>query len=456
MTDSTTHEAARLHELDDWLVDDTVGIVEWLEVIPRQAGEPDFFHAAARAADVRSFGLRHSNFRTTGGAATFPRDAAAKALGEAVERYCVALYDVDDLPLRSWSEISKPAVHPDELALYTREQHARPDFPWVPFREDTSVRWTRGEDVSLSSRGERQISPCWVPAALVHVPYFYYRDSGDAPIVQPISTGLACGGSEDAATLAALCEVVERDAFTIMWQARLSVPQIRVETLPDSAYDLVERFERTGSRVTLLNCTMDTGVPTFVSVLRSPHPSSPALVIAAAADLSAVRAVCKSLEELAHTRRYSQEIRDRMSPLSVDDEYTQIVDQRDHLCFWGDHERLPLAGFLFASKARQDFNDVADEHAALARGDVSERLNTALSRVASTGHRVVVASLTSPDVATLGLSVVRVVVPGLHPLFMGHQVRALGGKRLREVPTSMGYEPAHPEGDDQNLPHPFP
>ena len=65
-----------------------------------------------------------------------------------------------------------------------------------------------------------------------------------------------------------ICEVIERDAVTLTWQAMISPPRIQVETLSDANYDLVQRFERSGGEVTLLDITTDVGVPTVMSVLR--------------------------------------------------------------------------------------------------------------------------------------------------------------------------------------------
>ena len=77
---------------------------------------------------------------------------------------------------------------------------------------------------------------------------------------------------------------------------------------------------------------------------------------------------------------------------------------------------------------------------------------TAVStRIAATGHRPLLCELTTPDVAELGLAVVRAVVPGYHPLVSGHRYRALGGRRLREVPRRLGYR-----AGDNPLPHPYP
>jgi ribosomal protein S12 methylthiotransferase accessory factor len=59
--------------------------------------------------------------------------------------------------------------------------------------------------------------------------------------------------------------------------------------------------------------------------------------------------------------------------------------------------------------------------------------------VEAAGLSPVVARLTTRDLATLGFEAVRVLVPGAQPLFTGEP---FFGDRAREVPRSMGYEPA--------------
>ena len=66
------------------------------------------------------------------------------------------------------------------------------------------------------------------------------------------------------------------------------------------------------------------------------------------------------------------------------------------------------------------------------------------------------ADLTTPDVEELGLKVLRCVIPGFHPLFMGHNLRALGGSRLWEVPQKLGYRGINREFRDNPAPHPYP
>ena len=441
---ATPGPAERLAEIAPQLVDPRVGVVQTLEEVPRDAGAPNFFHFAARASNTAAF-TRQANFRETGGAAAGRLAAAAKAIGEAVERYCSAIYDVEELPLHSYDDAPFPCVAPDEFALYSREQFGREGFPWVPFVRDTKVRWTPAREALT---GEE----VYLPAARVYMPYAYYIGTGDAPIDQPISTGLACHLGWSNAALSAACEVVERDAVLITWQAMLAFPQIRIETLSDRSYDLVQRFERTGSFVVMLNITLDHGIPTILSVLRGRSASSPAIVVAAAAAPDPEEAARKSLEELAHSRRYCQFVATHMPRLEPDPpDYESVRDQLTHLRFYVDHENAHLAEFLFSSAERQDF----DELSSIATGSAAGDLRAVADRIASVGERLLLTDLTTPDVAALGLSVVRAVVPGFHPLHMGFGLRSLGGRRLWEVPKVLGFA-GIPPGGDNPAPHPYP
>ncbi len=427
-----------------YLVDERIGIIRYVQEVPRMPGAPDLFHFIAEAANTRAF-TRQVNFNFTGGAAVDRDRAIGKAVGEAVERYCSAIYDVESLPLATAAKAAFPCVNPSEFALYTAAQLGSDGFPWVEFTEETPIRWTPATDVLT---GDVR----YVPAAMVYMPYTYYQGNGDSPIAQPISTGLACHESLARAALSGAYEVIERDAFTITWQARLSRPQIRAETLPDGAYDLVQRFERTGAKVFLFDLTMDHGIPTILSVLKSSHEDSPALVFAAGTSLDPAVAAQSALEELAHTRRYSQQIKSFAAPIVVDPGFASVIDQLDHLNLYVDHANLGLAEFIFASKQRIEFDEIAN----LSTGDVEDDLRVMAERVAAVGHRVLVAELTSSDVRPVGLFVARAVVPGFHPLCMGHQIRALGGKRLWKIPKKLGHDGIDPERGDNPAPHPYP
>jgi len=434
----------RLSDIVDQLVDDHVGIIRDVSHVPREPGAPAFFHVAAKACNTGAFCRQH-NFSIAGGASAKRERAMAKAIGEAVERYCSAIYEKEEFPLTSYMDAHFPCVTPKTFALYTQEQYGQQGFRYAPFEEDTPIRWVLAED-PLS--GETRS----VPAAMVYLPYSYDQKEGEIPIVQPISTGLACHGNKALSTISAICEVIERDAFTITWQAQLGMPYILIDTLSDSNRDLVTRFERVGGSVTLLNITSDVGVPTILSVLRSHAHDAPALVFAAAADMNPEEAVRKSLEELAHTRRLAQLLKVSLPPLLPDHQYETIANQDCHVRLYCDHRHTALTDFLFASDRRMAFDEV--ENCTI--GDSSQDLIILLKKIKAIGHQALIKDLTTPDISELGLCVIRALIPGFHPLYMGHKYRALGGFRVSQVPSKLGYPRITNTTGDNPAPHPFP
>jgi ribosomal protein S12 methylthiotransferase accessory factor len=433
----------RLADVVDLLVDERVGVLKLVAEQPRNAGEPDFFRFVAQACNTAAF-CGQKNFHVSGGASAERERAVAKAVGEAVERYCAAIYEAEELPLSSAASASFPCVPPESFALYRPEQHAEPGFPWRPFTAETPVRWTPARDLATGEAVH-------VPAAMVFIPYAFRREV-EEPFVQPISTGLACHCSCEEAAVAALCEVVERDAFLITWQARLAMPQIPADSLSAENRDLVERFRRVGDAVTLLDLRLDTGIPTILSVRRGGRPGVTPLSFAAATDLDPESAVRKSLEELAHTARYMQAIDGGLDPLEAVPGHPNVVNQENHLQFWCNPAHASRADFVFAAEERVLFAEIPS----LAAQEPRRDLRTLVERIQAVGHRALLAEVTTPDVAELGLAVVRALVPGFHPLFMGYRNRALGGSRLWEVPRTLGRPGITPETGDNPDPHPYP
>lgn len=434
----------RLLDVLEFLVDESVGVVHFVQELRMEAGAPDFFHFVAQSCNTAAFSA-HENSRLTGGASVTRQGAMVKAIGEAVERYCSALYDPSELPLASYEGAPFRCVEPKEFALYSPTQYSSDDFPFVPFHTSIPVRWTPAIDcISETS--------CYIPAAFVYVPYRADQEQGERRIAQSISTGLACHCSWEEAAISAMCEVVERDAFTITWQAQLPMPQIRTASLSESNKDLVSRFEYTGSTVSLFHLAMDHRIPTIMAVLHSTARETPALVFSAACHPDPEQAIAKSLEELALTRGFARHLMTSRPPFFAARRYTNVITRDDHVHLYCDHRNRRHADFLFATKRHID----ADEIDNLATGHPKRDLAEIIEQVKSVGHRVLFCDLTSPDIKDIGLAVVRAVIPGFHRLTFGHSLRALGGIRLWEVPRKLGYRSITPTSGDNPAPHPFP
>jgi ribosomal protein S12 methylthiotransferase accessory factor len=434
----------RLLGLWDVLVDPKVGIVADVQELIPDDDDPDFFHYLSRACDTRRFtALR--NFGNNGGVSANRYVALAKAIGEAVERYCGAIFDYRDLVYASYAELDRPATHPASFALYAPEQFDGGDFPWKPFAVDAPIAWTPGRSLVTDEE-------ILVPAAMTYVPYHYLASRPDTPIVQPISTGLACGCSFADAALSGICEAIERDAFTLTWQARMSRPHIGTEALTAPVLDLLRRYTEVDLRVELMDITTDIAVPTVLTVALGEAPTSPAVTVAAASDASPERALVKSLEELAHTRKFAKQVMEFMPEIHPEPGHPAVREQTHHLRFYCPQASKPFAEFAWASPDRRAFGAMAD----CSQASTELELDAVVRELARRGLEPIACDLTTPDVGALGLSAVRVVVPGLNPLFMGYVNRARGGERLRTVPPRLGHAAVAPDAPDNPYPHPFP
>jgi ribosomal protein S12 methylthiotransferase accessory factor len=231
--------------------------------------------------------------------------------------------------------------------------------------------------------------------------------------------------------------------------------------VPAEAETLLRRYEACGLRVEIVDITTDIACPTLLTAAIGSASTSPALAVAAASDPSPLTALVKSLEELAHTRKYAAQLMDLTPPVSLDVAagHPAVQTQREHLRVYCAQEALEFARFLWASDEARPLAELAvspTTSAGAAEGSDGTQLDAIVASLVAAGLEPVACDLTTPDVADLGLSVMRVVVPGLHPLFMGHQNRALGGRRLAEVPAVLRGSGLAPAEGDNPYPHPFP
>jgi ribosomal protein S12 methylthiotransferase accessory factor len=436
--------SALIDSLADDLVNSEVGVVSFIDEIKRSPGSPNFFHYRAQAANTLSF-CNQRNFANSGGAAVTRTRARRKALGEAVERYSAAIYQPSEFPLYSYSERPVESVNPASFALYSSGQFQSSSFPWVPFTEKTLARWVPAIDLITGAITN-------VPACRVYLPYVFYKDDGEEPFDQPISTGLACHETFHLAALSAICEVIERDAFTITWQAMISPPRIDKSSCPSTVRAALEKFSGLGHAVDMFLINLDIGVPTVLSVLRAPRHLGSMAVFAASCSPKPEEAVLKSLEELAHTHHYCSIIKGLVDRSAIAARTNHdVVDQLTHLGFYLYEENHAHLDFLYRGSKEVAFPDIEDA----SRRTAFETLRSIISNLDRVNQRAYFANVTSPDIAQLGLNVVRAVVPGLHPLRMGHELRSLGGERLWSVPQKLGYVGIK-DGNDNPAPHPYP
>jgi len=427
------------------LVSRKVGLIRRVVETSHQAQDPLIFTAGVVPADY-SRSVNGGLSLNAGGAGDTPAAALAAAIGEAVERHCACFTDPDAVIVGTFSELAADAVSPDRLRLFSREQIASSGPSGPRYFDDRSrIGWVWG--YSLTHR-----RPRLVPASLVYLNY--QPSEGESDIGLNASTGLAAGTTREQAILSGLLETVERDAFTTAWLHRRAGRRIVVDD--DGVAQVLRRqlwSERPSVDLKFFDLTTDVPIPVVFAIMRRQVEHGPVVCVGASCRLSPRQAVVKCAQEGAQNFPYLRHLADSKRDWQPAADYSNVVDFDCHfLTYFRRPDLVPTAlAFFDACTERVELSQVPDRSTGRVLGD----LEYCITRLSAAGYEVIVTDLTTPDVAEVGFSAVRVIVPGLVPLHGDHSRPFLGARRLFEIPEQLGW-PRMAEQGLNPLPHPFP
>lgn len=401
---------------------------------------------ACASVDLLGSGCNELN----GGGATDPRQARAAAIGETVERYSVAYTDRSRLVLATAEDIADrgvPHVRPSDLTMFAEDQYDTPDFPFVRFTPSTPLEWTWA--TPLTSAPSTSPCPALVPAQLVHM-----RDQVQGPMIgYATSNGLACGCTLEEATVGGLAELLERDAFMATWYGRLSLPHIDPGSAPELHEFWVRHVAPTGLDVRLIDLSTLVDFPVVLAVVRNEHTPVAPLALGAAASASPAAACRKAVIEAFQTRTWAKAEQREGNVLDPAHGYDQVRTFDDHVRMSVHPTMVEATRFLDASNETVPLSSLP----AIDDPDPTSVVTTAMCRLEQQGVSAYVVDVTSPDVASGGLHVAKVLAPQLSPLDSGYRTRSLGTRRLRERAHELGILPRPLQAHELNpIPHPFP
>ena len=417
-----------------------VGIVKGTVATMNAPDEATLPHCACElASSARTLGTPTVAYGS--GADPDPLRARAAALGEALERYSGVFVPAELLHRTTARKLGRAAVRPSRFALFHPTQFDIPGFPLVPFTEDTTTTFVAGIDLADGS-------PAFLPAELV---YMSRPDARLRPVAHATSSGLACGPSLEEATLAALLELVERDAVMLVWKCRLSLPLLEWADDPEIAALADRFFAPTRVEYSVVDGSCFLGVPVAIAVLHGPRCFGAALSVGAAAAARVQAAWLKAVAESFGVYRWLRSPAADDTPWPVEADSVESFD--DHTRFYAAEERAVLAGFLDTSTERRSTLSVPELPGTTPCAQIRE-IVTRLERHQISAYLV---DVTSPDVRELGLSVARVIAPELCALDVSHRARFQGGVRLTHAAHEAGLASKPLAVDELNpLPHPFP
>ena len=430
-------ESSRLAEIYAALVNKHHGIISNLieeHENPDARGLFVFNSLAIEASYFRENCWSKQQEARNGSGAAFDRTTALWAtFGETLERYSAFIYDTERLVYATEEELNGTAVPLSDFILFGEEQYEDLEFPFFPANPNLKQYWIAADD--CSEPGTKK----YVPATMI----FLGLKLGNMQenIAQSASTGLSCGSNPEDTIRGGLCEVIERDAFSAMWQLKYAPPKLDID---DKVFAQLHpgvqaALQQKRTQIHLWSITTDTGIPVIMSMAENTVEGL--LAFGSAANPDGVRAINKAVIEALHGLVWSHRVRNRGKPLPT---LEQISNPTDHFSYYLDPARRPLLHFLFENPHRASTASFLTRPATVA--EMTRHL-------ASIGYRTYAVDVTTEDVHHLGLQVSRVIVPGLHPLLFGGRMISLDERRLRKIATHWGMSefPA-----TNPLPHPFP
>ena len=326
--------------------------------------------------------------------------AEVSAIMEAVERYSAEVKSEDQQKIirGSFGELSSRfnALNPSDLII-----------PFTtPYSQDFPLRWIRGHDLI-------QDEETLVPVSAVFHPYL---PSDDLHLFRTNTNGLASGNTIEEAVLHGLMEVIERDAWSLVELTKDERETINASNECLLVKESIDKFERNGIKIMLRDITSDLGVPVIAAVSDDLRLMDPALLtIGFGAHLDPEIAAIRALTEVAQSR------------------LTQIQGARedtyraDFMRMFG-YERVKKINRHWFSESK----DVKELRSMpnLSKRDILDEITLTVSILKEKGFdHVIVVDLTRKEV---GISTVRVIVPGLEAYSLDVDRIGSRGKKLLE------------------------
>lgn len=439
-----------LEQVLDRLLHPRLGLIKKVAETPVMPGEPDIMIIYMEFQNVKIVNLgieqyaSKPNFAQSAGAGVDRHVALWSAAGEAVERYAASLLDYDSIEYATEAQMRDEArvVTPKEFILFSDEQYSDPTFIGNAYDPESVIGWVRGADLLTK---EKVI----LPALLTLMGYKNQQDSnsGAEMFADSYSTGCAAGPNPEWAICGGLLESIERDCYGLHWAAKHAPPKIDIETALANVEPRVQALLlNPGVEYELMDITNEFGVPCILVYSR--HVGKRGVALGCSANLDPRQALEKAIIESNHTLNWVVDLRRWETTISAED----VRTFKDNVIFYTDPEKLPQFNWMCSSDVRSTmFDDLAADP--LEGKDHKAQARMLLDRFKELGHPAYVVNMTPEDVASLGMTVLRVITPTLQPMWAGYRREMQDRRRLEKFLKHIGAELDRPVNTDT---HPFP
>ena len=403
------------------------------------ADEPKFPRWQAAYADTH-------HGPASGMATNDERQALTATLAETIERY-VWFHATDYFQSPQKQTASAMAkrgaiMAPERFAGFSNEQRAAD--PLLTIKPESEYLWIRGRSWVSGKK-------IWIPAQVVSGKYgaenMRYKKT-EPVILSTITTGLATGVTQRDAILGGILEILERDAFMIMWLNQLSLPRLDLDALAlesDTFAMLLAKCRRYRLQIDAVRLITDAPTYAVCAVVRDAAREGVAFAIGLKANRSPARAVEGALLEALRMR---QNVRNDIKRGTLDESKVPAdIVHLEHATYWALGDRAQRTAFMTTGPVEKRKREVWEDDTA------SQHLDRILAWCCEKGYGCASVDLGRSHENISPWKIEMVVMPEMQPLHQTERLIYLGGERLVTIPKMFGHQPRPTPFADE--PHPF-
>ncbi len=396
--------------------------------------EPKLYSYAVYFRDKYS-GVKNED-AVASGVSLNKKRALLKVLGETIERYLLSTNNNKKFIHKSYKELISDGESPLNLNDVTQvlDRRIRPQDTL-----STKLHWLKGKSL-LSNKD------ILVPAQLIYVPYVY--EQAEVVLRRSISTGAAAGSSLGEALYRGICEIVERDAFMISYLNMLPSPRIEFSSMKDKKFNnIFKMFNRYKLELVVLDITTDLEIPVFAAITLDRTGLGPAVSVGLKAGFNLKETIIGAIEESLMVRFGT---RDQIAFESQKNKGKKMVsDIKDRVNFWLSPSSIENLNFWLKSKNVKKINIKYSDHE---ESILKKTINILKKRKLES----VYVDITDDKAKKYGFTVLKAIIPQLHPLYLDERCPYLDGDRLYKTPVEMGFlQKAKTRNHLNKIPHPF-
>ncbi len=418
------------------LISKDIGILSYVSELPMMNADPQLIAYGIWPCDTSALCSETYGGRSSG--CDYKWESAFLAtVGETVERYCSAFYDLKKGIHAPFRELNRPAVHPSEYALFHPEQYKNKKYLIEPFTEEVDLTWF--PTIDLTDGQEK-----WTPGAFIYMPWTKEKRW----VNLGTSTGLAAHTSLNKALLVALYEAMERDSFVLTWNQKIVPPKIKITP---EVNKLLETHYPGDYDWHFFNMTYDLEVPSVFGICFGKSEFGDFVAVGTSTRATMGEAMQKVIKEVGQAVAYFRYLLSLKGDWEPNDDFHQLTNFEDHSVYYLKRKDL---WHVFDRWVEAEPTETVDLYAKDERSD-TEKIQEIMTIMKKKNYNVLFKDLTTPDVHQAGFYSIRVFIPQLIQMAGIYSYYYLGAKRLYEVPAKMGYT-SHDYENLNHYPHPFP